>query len=220
MNASAPSTVSPLPEDRQSGTHPGDTDLVAQCRAGDLAAFDVLVERHQNRIFNLCYWMLGNRDEAADAAQDAFIRAYRSLANFRGDSAFGTWLHRIAVNTALDAASRRKRAPLPYSDVNSVASDDEDSPDIDSAPAQTDLAESEPVLAALRRERHVAVREALARLPENFRQVLVLFEIEGYPYEEIAVILELPLGTVKSRINRARLRLKDELQGARELFED
>lgn len=219
MNASVPSTVSPLP-DKDCRAHPDDTDLIARCRAGDLAAFDTLVERHQNRIFNLCYWMLGNRDEAADAAQDAFIRAYRSLSNFRGDSAFSTWLHRIAVNTALDAASRRKRAPLSYSDVAPGTDDDDESPDIDSAPAPTELTENEPVFAALRRERHVAVREALARLPEHFRQVLVLFEIEGYAYEEIAEMLQTPLGTVKSRINRARLRLRDELQGARELFEE
>lgn len=220
MNASVSSAVSPQPESRGEGAFPSDTDLIVQCQAGDLAAFDTLVERHQNKIFNLCYWMLGNRDEAADAAQDAFIRAYRSLPNFRGDSAFGTWLHRIAVNTALDAANRRKRAPLPYTDVISAADCEEETPDIDSTPAQTDLAQSEPALAALRHERHVAVREALARLPENFRQVLVLFEIEGYAYEEIAGVLDLPLGTIKSRINRARLRLRDELQGARELFEE
>lgn len=220
MNASLPSTTASHRQSESCGVHPGDAELIALCRGGDLSAFDVLVERHQNRIFNLCYWMLGHREEAADATQDAFVRAFRSLPNFRGESTFATWLHRIAVNTSLDAAARRKRAPLPYSDVNAGDGDDHESPDIDSAPAPGTLADGEPASVALRRERHVAVRAALSRLPEHFRQALVLFEIEGHPYEEIAHMLQLPLGTVKSRINRARLRLRDELQTDRELFEE
>ena len=189
--------------------------LVESCRTGDLNAFDILVERHQNRIFIVCYWMLGNRDEAADAAQDAFVRAFRSLANFRGDSAFGTWLHRIAVNSAIDATQRRKRAPVLYSDLQPVGEErDDPEPDASTQPLH------DPALLALREEKRDAVRSALATLPEHYRVVLVLFDIEGYSYEDIAHALNLPLGTVKSRISRARLSLRERLESSRELFED
>lgn len=191
--------------------------LVERCRSGDLNAFDVLVERHQNRVFNVCYWMLGNRDEAADASQDAFVRAFRSLSNFRGDSAFGTWLHRIAVNAAIDTGQRRKRAPMPYSDLTPTNTEDDG--------ARTEIepstpASDDPAQRTLREERRRAVRSALATLPEHYRLVLVLLDIEGYSYEEIARTLKLPLGTVKSRINRARCVLRERLQETRELFED
>lgn len=193
-----------------------DSNLVERCRGGDLQAFDALVERHQSRVFNVCYWMLGNRDEAADVSQDAFVRAFRSLANFRGDSAFGTWLHRIAVNAAIDAGQRRKRGPLLYTDLQLAGEEERDDPepDPDSRP------NLDPAHLVLREEKRVAVRNALASLPEHYRIVLILFDIEGYAYEEIAQTLDLPLGTVKSRISRARLSLRERLQSSRELFED
>ncbi len=193
-----------------------DSILVESCRAGDLNAFDLLVERHQSRIFNVCYWMLGNRDEAADAAQDAFVRAYRSLSKFRGESAFGTWLHRIAVNSSIDATQRRKRAPVLYSDLKPAGEEEREDPEPD---ASTQLPH-DPSQLALREEKRAAVRHALASLPEHYRVVLVLFDIEGYSYEDIGHTLELPLGTVKSRISRARQSLRERLESSRELFED
>ncbi len=199
-----------------------DMDLIARCIAGDLDAFDVLVERHQNRIFNLCYWTLGNREEAADAAQDAFVRAFRGLKNFRGDSIFSTWLHRIAVNVCIDATQKRRRAPLLYSDIGACNADGEIGEDIESRLAQDGSTPSsgEPSEAALKKEKRAAVREALARLSDHYRVVLVLFDIEGHSYEEIAAALDLPLGTIKSRLNRARAQLREELHAVRELFED
>jgi len=195
-----------------------DAVLVEHCCAGDLNAFDVLVERHQDRIFNVCYWMLGSRDEAADACQDAWVRAWRALSNFRGESAFGTWLHRIAVNAAIDAAQRRKRAPLPYSDLAPANADDDDDGAREKLEPSTPFSD-DPAQRALREERRLAVRNALATLPEHYRIALVLLDIEGYTYEEIAQTLKLPLGTVKSRINRARCSLRERLQETRELFE-
>lgn len=193
-----------------------DAALVEHCCAGDLNAFDVLVERHQNRVFNVCYWMLGNRDEAYDASQDAFVRAFRSLSNFRGDSAFGTWLHRIAVNAAIDISHRHKRAPIPYSDLTPANNEEnENREDLEPSTPEGE----DPAHRALREERRTAVRNALASLPEHYRQVLVLLDIEGYSYEEIAHSLKMPLGTVKSRINRARNSMRERLQEARELFE-
>ena len=187
-----------------------DHAAVRRCLAGDLGAFDGLVHRYQDRVFALCLWMLANRDDAEDAAQDAFVRAFRGLANFRGDCAFSTWLHRIAVNAALDLSHRRSRAPLPYA---ALLSDEESLP-----PEAIDPEES-PADLACRRERREAILSALRELPEQHRVAIVLFDIQGYAYEEVAAMLELPLGTVKSRLNRARLAMRAKLEDQRELFQ-
>lgn len=184
--------------------------LLERCRGGDLAAFDIIVGLYQQRVFNVCYWMLGDREDATDAAQDAFVRAFRALHRFRGDCALGTWLHRIAVNVSLDAAQRRKRAPLPYTSLGNEESGEFPEPADPGDNAQE---------SADRRERRAVVRRALADLPEHHRAVLVLFDIQGHSYEEVAATLELPLGTVKSRLNRARLLLREKLEPQRELFE-
>jgi RNA polymerase sigma-70 factor (ECF subfamily) len=177
---------------------------------GDPWAFDRLVELHQDRIFNLCYWQLGNREDAADAAQDTFVRAYRSLKKFRGESTFATWLHRIAVNVCFDLRHKKRKAPLAYADLRN----EEETPLLDSGTSLHD----NPEQLSLRRERRQAVRHALAALPEHYRIALVLFEIEGYSYETISDILKAPTGTVKSRINRARTALAAELGRQEELF--
>jgi len=183
---------------------------IAAATKGDTTAFDHLVEAHQDRIFNLCYWQLGNRDDAADAAQDCFVRAFRSLRKFRGESTFATWLHRIAVNVCFDARHKKRNAPLAYSDLGN----DDESPLPDLGTSHSD----NPEQLSLRRERQQAVRRALADLPEHYRIALVLFEIEGYSYETISGILKSPTGTVKSRINRARLALAKALGREGELF--
>jgi RNA polymerase sigma-70 factor, ECF subfamily len=187
-----------------------EASLIERCRSGDLRAFDDLMARHQTRVFNLCLWLLRDHDAACDATQDVFIRAFRGLPNFRGDCAFSTWLHRIAVNVAGDAATKRRRAPMPLTEFEN---DDNPAPEI-AAPAHDNPSET-----VTRHERRRAVREALAALPEHHRLVLVLFDIQGYAYDEIAEILELPMGTVKSRLNRARAALRDRLEPSRELFE-
>ncbi len=188
--------------------------LLERCRGGDLEAFDELVAQHQNKIFNLCCWMLGDRDEAGDASQDAFVRAWRAIANFRADAAFGTWMHRIAVNVCLDARARRARAPLTYSALERP--DEQGKSRSFDPPDKADT----PDKAMARRERKQAVLQALAALPEHHRAVVVLFDIQGYSYEEAAQALDLPMGTLKSRLNRARAALKKALEDQRELFED
>jgi RNA polymerase sigma-70 factor, ECF subfamily len=193
-----------------------DSDLIERCRRGDLAAFDAIVERHQNRVYNLCFWSLNDPDEAADAAQDVFVRAWRSIAKFRGEAELSTWLHRIALNVIHDAVRRRQRVPLPFSaTANSTDDAAAESPSLDPGDPATGPEET-----VLHHERQQAVRRALAALPAHHRLVLVLFDIQGHSYDEVATLLEVPVGTVKSRLNRARLALRDKLDSCRELFQD
>ncbi len=190
-----------------------DEKLVARCQAGERAAFDEIVARHGARLHRVCFHALGDADEAADATQDALVRAWRGLPNFRGDSALSTWLHRIALNVVHDRLAKRKREPLPFSAAPSNDENDE-SPEArlpDNAPS--------PEAVALTREKRYAVRHALAQLSEDHRAALILFDIEGRSYEEAAAILQLPMGTLKSRLSRARLALRDLLLEQRELFE-
>jgi RNA polymerase sigma factor (sigma-70 family) len=134
--------------------------LVERCRNGDLSAFDEIVALHQNRIYNLCFWSLGDADEAADATQETFLRAWRAIAKFRGESAFATWLHRIALNVTHDAGRRRSRAPLPFSATILLKTK--------SYPASTHLIPAlGPAQTAAQHERRLAVRRALASLPDK-----------------------------------------------------
>jgi RNA polymerase sigma-70 factor (ECF subfamily) len=190
-----------------------ESELIGRAGRGDLDAFDVLVAAHQNRIYTFCLWHLRDADDAADAAQDTFIRAFRALSKFRGDSSFGTWLHRIALNVTHDAARKRKHSALSFSSLDTPG--EENTFDADCVPD----ADLRPDETHLRRERQRAVRRALALLPAHHRDVLVLFDIEGHSYEDLAVILSLPLGTVKSRLSRARAALRDALEEARSLFD-
>ena len=191
-----------------------ESELISRAQRSDLEAFDLLVGAHQNKIYTFCLWHLRDPDDAADAAQDTFIRAFRALPKFRGDCAFGTWLHRIALNVAHDAARKRGQGARNFSSFDSA--DGEDGFDGDSLPDDA----AHPDEAHLRRERQLAVRRALAQLPPHHRDVLVLFDIEGHAYEELAAILRLPMGTVKSRLSRARAALRDALGEAQSLFDD
>ena len=183
---------------------------VEAARAGDVDAFDRLMARHEQRVFNLCLWIVGDRDEAADATQDAFIRAYRHLKKFRGDCPFGAWVSRIAVNVARDAANSRKKRPRDFSSLEAEGAPEFDPPDLNARSAPDEIA---------RAARQNAVRCALGRVPETYRTVLVLFDLQGRSYEECAATLEIPIGTVKSRLSRARAALREALGDDRELFD-
>ena len=186
-----------------------EADVTRAC-AGDIGAFDELMVRHETKVFNLCLWIIGDRDEAADATQDAFIRAYRHLKKFRGDCAFGSWVGRIAINVARDALKKKRKRPRDFSSLEW-----EDGPEFD---PHDETARSAPEEIA-RRERQIAVRAALAKVPENYRTTLILFDLQGRSYEACAAILQVPLGTVKSRLSRARAALRDALGADRELFD-
>jgi RNA polymerase sigma-70 factor, ECF subfamily len=174
-----------------------DEDLVRRATEGDQGAFALLVQRHQDRVYHLCLRILGNPDDAHDAAQDTFLTVVRKLDQFRGDAAFTTWLHRVGVNACYDSLRRKKRRPL----LRSVT--EEDAPPYETGPAVADHADE--VVGT------TDVGRALARIPEEYRVVLVLGDVQDLPYEQIASILDVPVGTVKSRVHRGRIALAKEL---------
>jgi RNA polymerase sigma-70 factor (ECF subfamily) len=179
---------------------PGDAQLVQAALAGDRDAFGDLVTRYQDRLFNSLVRMIGSHEDAADAAQDAFLQAYTKLDSFRGDSKFYTWLYRIAMNVALSRRRRRR----------TMASIDHAKEAIGNEPLDSGESPEEVVIS---QENIEHVRVGLDQLADEHRQVLVLREIEGFSYEEIADVLSIPLGTVRSRIFRARDELRTRLKG-------
>jgi RNA polymerase sigma-70 factor (ECF subfamily) len=183
--------------------------LIARALQGDLPAFDGLVERHQERVFHVCLLILGDRDEAADAAQETFVKAYRFLGKFRGECAFSTWVSRIALNCARDAAKSKKRAPTPFSAFSENARE-EDFPETSRSPHEC----------LVQRQRSQALANALQQLPEKHRTVLLLYDLQGHSYEDVAYVIHVPVGTVKSGLNRARALLRKQLEPQRELFMD
>jgi RNA polymerase sigma factor (sigma-70 family) len=178
--------------------------LVASAQRGDVEDFNALVRLYEGRVYNLCYRMLGDSDSAADAAQDAFLSAFRNLRSFRGGS-FRSWMLRIATNTCYDALRARKRRPAISLDMDA----DEDD---DASPLQIADAAESPTDFALRRELAVAIQHGLGSLPDEQRVILILSDIEGLAYEEIAQITNTNIGTVKSRLSRGRSRLRDVLK--------
>ena len=180
---------------------PLDTDamLVERTVAGDQKAYELLVIKYQRRIQRLIGRMVRDVDLVEDIAQETFIRAYRALAQFRGDAQFYTWLYRIAVNTAKKALMELKRDPTVSENSFKSADDDETSP------LENELTSSETPEALLAsKEIAVMVNAAMEALPEELRQAITLREIEGLSYEEIAEVMNCPIGTVRSRIFRAR----------------
>ncbi len=187
-----------------------DSNLIARSKAGDRAAFDALVRDHYALVYNTAFRMLGEQGAAEDATQTAFVRAYRSLDRFRGGSAFSTWLYRIVSNVCLDMLRARRDDTVALE----IAHGDDDDTEQRPLPDGT----AEPAALAERAERQQVVHRAIGRLSDDHRVVLVLCDIAGLSYEEIAEILDMPIGTVKSRLNRARLALKDILTPHLELF--
>ena len=171
-----------------------DGALVRRSLDGDATAFSELVERHQTRVYNLCLRILGDRDDARDAAQDTFLSALRKLEQFRGDAAFTTWLHRVAVNACYDELRKRRRRPM----LHALPDEDEDRTR-DLGPPSPDHADA--IAGSL------DVAAGLASVPEDFRIALVLADVQDLPYDEIARILDVPVGTAKSRVHRGRLAL-------------
>lgn len=179
-----------------------DQELIAECLAGDSDAFGQLVVRYQDRLLNTLTNVLGSAEDARDTAQDAFVHAFQKLGTFRGQSAFYSWLFRIAVNAAI-SSKRKKRRVVTSIDAAREAAGFEP---VDSHP------NTHPSHSIELTEQQAIVRQGLAQLSEEFRTVLVLKEIEGLKYDEIAEMVDCPIGTVRSRIHRARCELKMKLE--------
>lgn len=178
-----------------------DRRLITETLDGRTDAFGDLVRRYQDRLYNAVYRVVDHPDDALDVVQDAFVNAYSSLGSFKGDAEFYTWLYRIAFNTAI--SQRRKRRTL----ISLESTRDGEAID---PPDQSD--ETRPGAALERAEGEAVLQEALNRLSPEHRSVLVLKDIEGLKYEQIADVLDVPIGTIRSRIHRARLELKELLE--------
>jgi RNA polymerase sigma-70 factor (ECF subfamily) len=185
-----------------------DAALVERVKQGDVRAFEMLVVKYQRRIERLIGRMVRDVDLVADIAQESFIRAYRALPQFRGDSAFYTWLYRIAVNTAKKALVDLKRDPLVTDAALSGGDDDDETSRRGLEPS--DMATPDALLAS--KEIAATVNAAIEALSEDLRQAITLREIEGLSYEEIADVMNCPIGTVRSRIFRAREAIAQRLR--------
>ena len=186
---------------------PSDLDLVQRVKNGDKEAFNLLVLKYQRKVGRLVRRLVSNSDEADDVVQDAFIKAYRALPQFRGDSAFYTWLYRIAVNTAKNHLVSRGKRPISLSELTSNEGDDESF----EVPVVT-IDNNTPEAELMSRQIAEAVNRAVSALPEELQTALSLREIDGLGYEEIAEAMNCPIGTVRSRIFRAREAVAAELK--------
>jgi len=170
-----------------------EAELITRSVAGDLDAYDRLVGLYQDRVYQVAYRITGNHEDAWDAAQETFLNAFRSLPRFRGASAFSTWVHRIATNAALDLIRRRPPQPPVSLDAVTVSAGDD--------PQET----------ATRSDIQRRINRAITSLPTDQRVVVVLRDVQGLSYEEIAAVLRIPLGTLRSRLSRGREALRQQL---------
>jgi RNA polymerase sigma-70 factor (ECF subfamily) len=178
----------------------GEEDIVQRARLGDEHAFSALVRGHQNDVFTLAYRLVGNRDLAADVAQESFIRAWKAIGNFRGDAKFSTWMHRITVNTAWTWRERvRRRATYSIEDQFEVA----------------DEAQLGPESAGERAELRARIGEEMEALPITLRSVVVLKDVYGWSHHEVADALDITVSAAKVRLHRGRARLRRVLEEAR-----
>ncbi|HLR83074.1 MAG TPA: RNA polymerase sigma factor RpoE [Paenalcaligenes sp.] len=186
-----------------------DADLVARAQKGDKRAFDLLVLKYQRRIMRLLGRMVRDVDELEDLAQETFVKAYRAIKQFRGDSAFYTWLYRIAINTARNWQSRQYRQPRTVEPF-----ENEDGETFDQVENLTDISTPESILFS--KQVAQTIQDTLKGLPDELRTALELREVEGMTYEEIAQAMGCPIGTVRSRIFRAREAVANALRALRE----
>jgi len=190
-----------------------ETALIADAQGGNLDAFNRLVLAYQDNVYAQAYRMMGEASSAADATQEAFVSAYRSIRSYRGGS-FRAWLLRIVTNACYDELRRRKRRPTTPLEPLDDYEEEIESPQWIADPSDS------PEEIAERMELGIAIQRCLNHLPEDFRTVVILVDLQGMNYSEAAIVIGKPLGTVKSRLARARLKLRDCLQGVGELLPD
>ncbi len=187
-------------------------ELIRSAQEGNALAFEQLIAEHQKRIFSIAYRIAGNTEDASDMAQEVLIKIFRNLKNFRGDSKFSTWLYRVATTTCLDEQKKQRRHTAFSLDETIDTEDGNIATDpVDTGPTPEESLE--------RKMMHQAIHQAIGKLKKEHQKVILLREVQGLSYEEIATILHCSEGTVKSRINRAREQLKKILLQNRELFQ-
>ena len=187
--------------------------LIQEAQRGDLDSFNRLVLAYQSLVYNVAYRIMGEPDSSADATQEAFISAFKNIKSFRGGS-FRSWLLRIVTNACYDELRKRKRRPSTSLEGLTEFSEGSDSQE----PATLGTHEVTPESAAQDSELSAAIQDCINRLSAEFKVVVVLVDIQGYDYKEVSVVIDRPIGTVKSRLARARLKLRDCLQRYRELL--
>jgi RNA polymerase sigma-70 factor (ECF subfamily) len=185
--------------------------LIEKSQNGDIESFEKLIEKYQVIAFNIAYRMVGNKEDASDMAQEALIKVYKSIKNFRGDSNFSTWFYRIVTNTCIDAIRKLKK-------IKTYSLDKEY--ETENGNYKFEVADNKysPEKLYEVKEKKELVQVALNKMPEKYKAVLVLRDIQGFTYEEISEMTQNPVGTVKSRISRGRLLLKEILIKESELF--
>jgi RNA polymerase sigma-70 factor (ECF subfamily) len=188
-----------------------DEYLIKRAQEGDQASFNALIRKHEVRAYHYAYRLTRNTEEAADIVAEGFLRVYNALNNFKGQSAFTTWLYRILTNCFLDIRKRERSRPTVSLEVNVQTAEGE-------VERQVEDHRPTPDLSLERDERERGVEHAVAMLPEYQRAMIIMYHAEDMSYEEIAAALDLPIGTVKSRLNRARLNLREILVKDEELF--
>jgi len=186
-------------------------DLLLKARNGDVEAFEMIIEDYQKKVFNIALRMIGNHDDASELAQEVFIRIYKSIKNFKGESSLSTWIYRITTNVCLDELRKRKNK-------NVVSLDEDVKHEDGEIKRQVEDTGPTPDIIAEKNEIRRVVKEAILSLPEDQRTVIILRDIQGFSYDEIAKIMNCPEGTVKSRINRSRQILRDRLKPKLELL--
>lgn len=184
-----------------------ESDLAGRAAAGDLAAFEALVLRHQDRIYGIIHRLVGDPDQALDLAQETFLRAWRGISGFRGHSGVFTWLYRIARNVVTSQARHDAARPRPVASLDAGGEEGRASRPEPCTPWRG------PEEATLDEERKRLVLDAVARLPRDQKEIVVLRDLAGHSYEEISELLEIPVGTVRSRLHRARRELRERLGG-------
>ncbi len=196
----APSTAASTANVQFKGRDEAQLSLVRRAQAGDEEAFATLFQQHKNRVYSVCLLMTKDVAEAEDLTQEAFLQVFRTVGSFRGDSAFSTWLYRVAVNTVLMKLRRRKSPPTISLD-EPVSSE---SPSL-----HRDFGKNDPDLTGL--VDRLALRRALQELPEGCRQIFALHEVQGYQHHEIAELLDCSIGNSKSQLHKAKLKMRDLL---------
>ena len=184
----------------------GDELLLRRACKGDVQAFEELMQSHESRIYAIALRMMGNREDAQDCAQEAMVRIYRAMGSFKGQSALATWIYRITMNTCLDELRRRKARKV--TSLDSL---------VDNGWSPTDTGDT-PEEHGLRVEKQTALNQAIQSLPDDMRAAIILRDVKGYSYDEIASILDANVGTIKSRISRGREKLREILSKQSELF--